>query len=118
MEEYGARNMLSKSGDIYSSGILVLETITGNRTDSKFRQGLSLHECVELALHNNMTDVVDSWLLDRKYLQTNYDFSIKRKIDCLMLLLRLGMSSSQERALSRLPSGDIIKELVAIKQSL
>uniref|UniRef100_J3N941 Receptor kinase-like protein Xa21 n=1 Tax=Oryza brachyantha TaxID=4533 RepID=J3N941_ORYBR len=119
--EYGAGNMVSTSGDIYSYGILVLQTVTGHRpTDSKFRQGLNLRECVELALHNSAIDIVDSSLfLDLENdLQRNDDSSRKRKIDCLICLLRLGMSCSQEMPSSRMSTGYIIKELLPIKQSL
>lgn len=108
-------------GDIYSYGILVLETITGKRpTDSKFSQGLSLREYVELGLHDRMMDVVDMQLsLDLENgLQTASGSSYRRKIDCVVSLLRLGMSCSQELPSSRMPTGDIIKELHAIKESL
>jgi hypothetical protein len=40
-------------GDVYSYGILVLETVTEKRpTDSTFRQGSSLREYVDVALQN------------------------------------------------------------------
>lgn len=115
--EYGAGNVVSTNGDIYSYGILVLETVTGKRpTDSIFRQGLSLRDYVEQALRHSMMDVVDARLENE--LQTVDDSSSKRKIDCLISLLRLGMSCSQEMPSSRMSTRDIIKELHAIKESL
>ena len=121
--EYGAGNMVSTYGDIYSYGILVLETITGRRpTESAFRQGLSLREQVDLALQdrNRIVDAVDTPLsLDLlNELRTVGDSAYKRKIDCVVSLLRLGMSCTQESPLSRTSTGDIIKELLAIKDSL
>uniref|UniRef100_A0A0E0F6S4 non-specific serine/threonine protein kinase n=1 Tax=Oryza meridionalis TaxID=40149 RepID=A0A0E0F6S4_9ORYZ len=120
--EYGAGNTVSTQGDIYSYGILVLETVTGKRpSDSKFTQGLSLCESVSLGLHGKVMDIVDNKLclgIDQHDPETTDDFSSKQKIDCLISLLRLGLSCSQEMPSSRLSTGDIIKELHAIKESL
>ncbi|KAG8090012.1 hypothetical protein GUJ93_ZPchr0011g27136 [Zizania palustris] len=121
--EYGAGNMVSTHGDIYSYGILVLETVTGKRpTDSKFIQGLNLHEYVELSLHDGIiVDAVDPQLsLDlENELDTPDDSSYKgRVIGCLVSLLRLGLSCSQEMPSNRMSTGDIIKEMSAIKQPL
>ena len=82
--EYGAGNMVSTHGDIYSYGILVLETITGRRpTDSAFRQGLSLREHVDLALQDRIVDAVDTRLsLDLlNELRTVGESAYKRKTE-------------------------------------
>lgn len=112
---------MSTHGDIYSFGILVLETITAKRpTDSRFGQGLSLCEYVELALNNSVMDVVDSRLsLDLESdLQTIDHPSNKRKADYVVSVLRLGISCSQESPSCRMPTWDIIKELKAVKECL
>ena len=119
--EYGAGNMVSTHGDIYSYGILVLETITGRRpTESAFRQGLSLREHVDLALQDRIVDAVDKPLsLDLlNELRTVGETAYKRKTDCVISLLRLGMSCTRESPSSRTSTGDIIKELLTIKDSL
>ncbi|KAL6843017.1 hypothetical protein ACP4OV_027330 [Aristida adscensionis] len=118
--EYGAGNMVSTQGDIYSYGILVLETLSGNRpTDIRFRQGLSLREYVDLALHNRVMDAVDTQLsLDLENELHTADSSYKTSIDCVVSLLGLGMSCTQALPSSRTATGDIIKELLAIKGSL
>ncbi|CAM0873811.1 unnamed protein product [Alopecurus aequalis] len=119
--EYGTGNMVSTNGDIYSYGILVLETVTGKRpTDSGSRQGLTLREYAELGLDDRVTDVVDTRLslnLENEHEMVN-DSPYRRKIECVAALLRLGMSCSQESPSSRTPTGDIIKELHAVKESL
>ncbi|KAF7045858.1 hypothetical protein CFC21_054921 [Triticum aestivum] len=115
--EYGAGNMVSTNGDIYSYGILVLETVTGKRpTDTIFRQGLRLREYVEKALGHSMMDVIDKRLEDE--LRTADDFSRKKKMDCLTSLLRLGMWCCDETPSSRMLTGDIVRQLEAIKESL
>jgi serine/threonine protein kinase len=120
--EYGAGNMVSAHGDIYSYGILVLETITGNRpTDSRFREGLSLREFVVLALRNRTMDAVDTRLSvePENELHTIGDSSsYKRKTDCIASLQSIGVSCTQELPSSRMSTEGIIKELLAVKNSL
>lgn len=119
--EYGAGNMASTHGDIYSYGILVLEMVTGKRpTDSNFTGGLSLREYVELGLQGRVLDVVDTHLSMRleNGFQTAGIFSPEAKIDSLISLLRLGVSCSHETPSSRMSTGEVIKELHDIKESL
>lgn len=112
---------MSTLGDIYSFGMLVLETLTGKRpTNSIFRQGLSLREYVDLALQNRTMDAVDTRLsLDlQNELHTMGDSPYKRMMDCIVSLLRLGISCTQELPSSRLPTKSIIKELLVMKDTL
>ncbi|KQJ86893.1 hypothetical protein BRADI_4g08305v3, partial [Brachypodium distachyon] len=85
--EYGAGNVVSAYGDIYSSGILVLETVTAKRpTDSEFIGGLNIRQNVELGLGGSVMDVIDNQLslnLENE-LQTVDDYSYKLKTDCLI----------------------------------
>jgi serine/threonine protein kinase len=114
---------VSTNGDIYSYGILVLEMLTGRRpTDSTFREGSSLRDYVELALLNGSMDVIDTRLSLslRTELQGEGEgnSSQKRMTDCLIALLRLGLSCSEELPCSRMPTADIIKELLVMKGSI
>ncbi|CAO2142069.1 unnamed protein product [Urochloa humidicola] len=121
--EYGAGNVVSTNGDIYSYGILVLEMVTGRRpTDSTFREGTRIRDYVELALRSGTMDIIDM----RLSLSLNNELqgagegeaSQNRKTDCLIALLKLGLSCSEELPSSRMPTGDIIKKLLTIKGSL
>ncbi|KAL6851514.1 hypothetical protein ACP4OV_020447 [Aristida adscensionis] len=119
--EYGAGNMISTHGDIYSYGILVLEMVTGKRpADNPFTQALSLREYAELGIRGEVLDVIDTRLslcLENE-LQIADNCSRTTKIDCLISLLRLGVSCSHEIPSNRMSTGDIIKELRDIKESL
>lgn len=119
--EYGAGNVVSTNGDIYSYGILVLEMVTGKRpTDSIFGQGMSLRRYVEMALHKGtIMEVVDMRLsLSLKNEVIDAIASNNTKVEALVSLLRLGLSCSEEMPTTRMPTGDVIKELVAIKSSI
>ncbi|KAK3120289.1 hypothetical protein QOZ80_9AG0685140 [Eleusine coracana subsp. coracana] len=119
--EYGAGNVVSTYGDIYSYGILVLETVTAKRPfASEFLGGQSLREYVEVALHNRVMDAVDTRLsMDlQNVLDTVAGSSYKKTIDSVVSLLRLGVSCTQELPSSRMPIAGIIKELHVIKETL
>jgi hypothetical protein len=81
---------------------------------------LSLPEYVELALPDKVMDIVDRQLtLDlRNEHETLDDSSDKRMIDCLVSVLRLGISCSHELPLSRIRTTDIVKNFHAIRESL
>ncbi|KAJ1270231.1 hypothetical protein BS78_06G038300 [Paspalum vaginatum] len=118
--EYGAGNVVSTNGDIYSYGILVLEIVTGKRpTDNTFTQGTSLRQYVEMSLHGQPMDVVDMRLsLSLENELHDASASHGSKVNSLISLLRLGLSCSEELPSNRMPTGDIIKELLAIKSSI
>ena len=111
--------MVSTQGDIYSYGILVLETVTGRKpTESNFTRGLSLRVFVELGLNGGELDVVDTQLslgLENELPNAN-KFSGKTKMDCLIPLLRV--SCSHKMPSNRMSTGNIIKELRCIRESL
>uniref|UniRef100_A0A0D9XTC7 Receptor kinase-like protein Xa21 n=1 Tax=Leersia perrieri TaxID=77586 RepID=A0A0D9XTC7_9ORYZ len=119
--EYSVGNIASTHGDIYSYGILVLETVTGKRpTDGIFRPGLNIRQYVEPGLHGRVMDVVDMKLVSdsEDWVQTPNDSPCRKIFGCLVSLLRLGLSCSHELPSSRMPTGDIVNELNAIKQNL
>ena len=64
ISEYGLGNEVSIQGDVYSYGILLLETFTGKRpTDSEFVQALGLRKYVEMALPERVANIIDQNLL-------------------------------------------------------
>ncbi|KAE8680083.1 putative Leucine-rich repeat protein kinase family protein [Hibiscus syriacus] len=62
--EYGAEGIISIKGDVYSFGILLLETFTRKRpTDEMFSDEMSLKEWVKQCLPSTLIQVVDTNLL-------------------------------------------------------
>ncbi|XP_011097228.1 receptor kinase-like protein Xa21 [Sesamum indicum] len=62
--EFGLDGHVSTKVDIYSFGILLLETFTGKRpTDNMFREGLSLHQWVIKSFPGALREVLDPNLI-------------------------------------------------------
>ncbi|CAL4968072.1 unnamed protein product [Urochloa decumbens] len=119
--EYGAGNVVSTEGDIYSYGILIIEMITGRRpTDNAFDGILGLRNHVEMALNNNVMSAVDVELVTEigNEQTTVGGSSSKIKVNSLMSLLKLALLCSVETPSRRASTEAIIKELQVIKRAL
>ncbi|KAK3411787.1 hypothetical protein EUGRSUZ_I00547, partial [Eucalyptus grandis] len=65
--EYATGCKVSREGDVYSFGILLLEIFTGlSPTDDKFRDNLTLHSFVAEALPEQVLEITDSFLLQER----------------------------------------------------
>ncbi|XP_051203002.1 receptor kinase-like protein Xa21 [Lolium perenne] len=116
--EYGAGNMVSTHGDIYSYGVLILEMVTGKRpTDDMFGHGLSLRKYVEMSLINNrMMDIIDAQLANEIGNGSASTGDPKGgRAETLISLLKFGILCSKEMPANRISTKDIIRELHAIK---
>ncbi|CAL5020726.1 unnamed protein product [Urochloa decumbens] len=119
--EYGAGNVVSTEGDIYSCGILIIEMITGRRPiDNAFDGILGLRNHVEMALNNNVMSVVDVELVTENGNErtTVGGSSSKIKVNSLMSLLKLALLCSVETPSRRASTEAIVKELQVIKRAL
>lgn len=68
--EYGSKGTISTKGDVYSFGIMLMETFTRKKpTDELFVAGLSMRDWISESLPHAITRVMDSNLLkDEGYL--------------------------------------------------
>ncbi|CAK9184274.1 unnamed protein product [Ilex paraguariensis] len=72
--EYDMGGQVSTQGDVYSYGILLLEMFTGKRTtDEPFRDDLNLHNLVDTALSERLSEVINSFLLTEFTMFAEYD---------------------------------------------
>ncbi|XP_008234489.2 PREDICTED: probable LRR receptor-like serine/threonine-protein kinase At3g47570 [Prunus mume] len=118
--EYGMGSEVSKSGDVYSFGILLLEMFTGRRpTDHMFSDGLNLHNFVKTAFPDRVTGIAD-FLLQEGSIESPEQYSIKaqRVEECLSLIFKLGIACSVESPANRKDISDVASELHSIRDML
>uniref|UniRef100_A0A2N9EL37 Protein kinase domain-containing protein n=1 Tax=Fagus sylvatica TaxID=28930 RepID=A0A2N9EL37_FAGSY len=143
--EYGMGGEVSKQGDVYSYGILVLEMFTGRRpTDKMFKDGFNLHNFVRMALPERLVQIVDPNLSTREVEETapateidNDDNDDHNNIEaeeennhienlsrmnanmhnCLLSVFKVGLACSMESPRERINMEDVTRELYKIKNA-
>ncbi|XP_031392195.1 probable LRR receptor-like serine/threonine-protein kinase At3g47570 [Punica granatum] len=126
--EYGAGGDVSTHGDVYSYGILVLEMFTGKRrTDEMFTDGLNLHLFANAALPEQISQVIDSFLLQECRGMESSSNNIRsrrhrnkfQKIqECLVSIIRQGVVCSSECPQDRMNVADVAATLRVIQKEL
>ncbi|KAG5533505.1 hypothetical protein RHGRI_027624 [Rhododendron griersonianum] len=120
--KYGIGGRISKEGDVYSYGVLLLEMLTAKRPTHKFFTiGESLHEFCMLALPERVIDIVDSRLLLEEPVEAENDAqngSVRQaKIrECLISLMRIGVACSADSPGKRMNIKDVVTGLMTIKE--
>lgn len=119
---------VSALGDTYSYGILLLEMFTGKRpTESMFSDQLNLHNFVKMALPERIADIIDPFFLSSEAKEeettaadsSNLAHMKREKMhECLISILRIGVSCSLESPRERMAITEAIKELQLIRKIL
>ncbi|XP_037494129.1 probable LRR receptor-like serine/threonine-protein kinase At3g47570 [Jatropha curcas] len=112
--EYGLGSEVSKQGDVYSYGILLLEMFTRKRpTDDMFKEGWNLHKFVKSAFPNGVSAIVDPILIQEGGQSIN-----KIIMECLISILEIGICCSAESPIDRMNIGDVAIKLCLIRDRL
>ncbi|KAJ9540318.1 hypothetical protein OSB04_026824, partial [Centaurea solstitialis] len=116
--EYGLGSKVSRSGDMYSYGILLLEMMTSKRpTDAMFADGLSLHSYAKKAMDDDgALETINGDVGQQSNGGESTGF-VKSKA-CLRLLLEIGVSCSVDSPQYRMDTTRVIQELQVIKDAL
>ncbi|XP_059668818.1 probable LRR receptor-like serine/threonine-protein kinase At3g47570 [Cornus florida] len=118
--EYGMGSEVSRSGDVYSYGILLLEMFTGKRpTDEMFNNNMNLHNYAKMALPERVVNIGDSVLLQKGEegeMSTNNTshlghVSTYKIEECLASIFRIGIACSTESPAERLDISDVVTKL-------
>ena len=105
---------------MYSYGILLLELFTGKKPiDDIFKDNLGLHHSVKMMFPERLIEIVDHRLLvdDNENNSSNEDYNEMRSRmhECLLSLVRIGISCSVEAPKERLEMRDVMLELQGVR---
>ncbi|XP_038905071.1 probable LRR receptor-like serine/threonine-protein kinase At3g47570 [Benincasa hispida] len=134
--EYGTGGNISVEGDIFSFGILLLETFIGRRpTDNLFGDGVDIHLFTAMALPHGVLDIIDPFLLsevscqqeeeNEEKIQTvaimsgedRREIEQRRMEEYLVSVMRIGLSCSLTTPRERMSMNIVVNKLQTIKSS-
>jgi len=111
--EYGQDGIVSTSCDVYSFGILMMETFTRTRpSDEIFTGDLSIQRWVSDSFPGEIHKVVDSNLVQPG------DEQIDAKMQCLLSIMELALNCTLVRPDARISMKDALSTLKKIRLQL
>ncbi|CAL5410196.1 unnamed protein product [Camellia sinensis] len=111
--EYGLEGLVSTKCDVYSYGIMLMETFTRTKpTDARFDGGLSLKCWVVDALPNAIVQVLDANLLRQDIEHNN------AKVQCVSSLMQLALNCSEDSPEERMIMKDVLVSIKKIRLRL
>ncbi|CAK9144749.1 unnamed protein product [Ilex paraguariensis] len=111
--EYGSEGIVSTSGDVYSYGIMLMETFTSRKpTEEMFTEKTSLRQWVEASYPTAVMEVVDANLFDGE------DQISTRQKFCVSSLIGLALDCSMANPEQRINMKDVVIRLQKIKPEL
>ncbi|KAF8026931.1 hypothetical protein BT93_F3426 [Corymbia citriodora subsp. variegata] len=124
--EYAMGCEVSREGDVYSYGILLLEMFTGlSPTDNRFGENLTLHSFVAAALPDRVLEVTDRILLLERESHFDHESPQHRLSksnvifqECLVMIYDIGVACSKEVRGKRMSISGVANQLQKIREKL
>ncbi|XP_039170662.1 probable LRR receptor-like serine/threonine-protein kinase At3g47570 [Eucalyptus grandis] len=119
--EYAMGCEVSREGDIYSYGILLLEMFTGlSPIDDKFGDNLTLRSFVMAALSERALEITDHILLLER--ESRFDPNSPESNDifqeCLVMVYNIGVACSNEVPIRRMSISGVANQLQKTREKL
>ncbi|KAI8523602.1 hypothetical protein RHMOL_Rhmol13G0087000 [Rhododendron molle] len=104
-------------GDVYSFGILLLEMFTGRKpTDMAFEDSQNIHQFTKAALPERVMEIAEPSLFSEVGGEDDDNKTREGKIkDCLVAMLKIGVSCSMEAPGERMDMRDVVAEFCRIR---
>ncbi|XP_047266432.1 receptor kinase-like protein Xa21 isoform X3 [Capsicum annuum] len=109
--EYGQDGLVSTKCDVYSYGIMLLETFT-RRKPSEFEEDLSLKQWVSYSIPDAVIDVADANLVPPT------DNHLVKKLDCVSSIMNVALDCCAESPARRTNMKDVVGMLQMIRLQL
>ncbi|KAL5853984.1 hypothetical protein ACOSQ3_003776 [Xanthoceras sorbifolium] len=108
--EYGREGRVSRKGDVYSYGIMLMETFTKKKpTDEIFTEEMSLRHWVGDSFNRSIMEVVDNDLLRME----DAHFIVREQ--CVSSILSLAMDCTIDLPENRINIGNVVSRLIQIR---
>ncbi|KAL5789146.1 hypothetical protein ACOSQ2_004034 [Xanthoceras sorbifolium] len=108
--EYGREGRVSREGDVYSYGIMVMEIFTKKKpTDEIFTEEMSLSYWVSDSFNRSVMEVVDNDLLPME------DTHFLIRVQCVSSILSLAMDCTIDLPNDRINMRNIVSRLIQIR---
>ncbi|KAL8223095.1 hypothetical protein R6Q57_020494 [Mikania cordata] len=118
--EYGMGRRATSQGDVYSFGVLLLETVTRKRpTDMFCHENTSLHEWVKSHYPNKLETIIRQTLVKYPPLTPNTtSFNVNMLHDMVLEIIELGLICTQQNPSTRPTMLDVAHEIATWKEYL
>ncbi|KAL3717772.1 hypothetical protein ACJRO7_002993 [Eucalyptus globulus] len=121
--EYASKSQVSREGDVYSYGVLLLEMFTAlSPTSDMFRDNLNLHNYVSEALPQRAMEITDPVLLHEGESNSSFQDSLHKRSclfqECLEIVYRIGLACSIEEPRRRMSIEQVASQLHKIRKKL